>query len=300
MNINFCFCLMCLISLMTENIELQKIALFVDGDNANWKKFTDIYNNIRTFGKILIRKVYFDFNNKSEWINICMKHGIEPVLVPNLPSKNSSDIRMITDIMETLYENKLVTTFIILSADSDFSHVANKLRMKGKTVIGIGKRDASKLLISNCDKYICDETFFEKEEIEKTESSIDDKHFTNIINQVKVMGKNNYVVHTESISNELLTELRRYNKYYKQIGSFTYLLDTIENTISNILKNYDYDEHLNLGRFKELIMSVDPTFDNWNWNIDSFRKFMELLFGDKVKIYKGTGRYGSTTFIQKK
>lgn len=298
--------------------DFQKIALFVDGDNANHKKFTQIYQNIQTYGKMLIRKVYFDFDNKSKWMDICIKHGIEPVLVTNLPSKNSSDIRMITDIMETLYENKLVTTFIILSADSDFSHVANKLRMKGKTVIGIGKSDASKLLISNCDKYIDHETLFEKEDIRKTEFSTNDEHlndehlnnehlnnehltdeyFNNVLIQIKSMGKNNYVVNKLDISTKLLSELQKYNKYYKEIGNSIYLLDTIANTISNILKNYD--EPLNLGRFKELIMLVDPSFDNWNWNFDSFRHFMEVLFGNKVKIFKGNGRYMSTTFITKK
>ena len=68
--------------------------------------------------------------------------------------KNSSDIRLVMDAVELLYQSPYVDTFVIVSADADFVPIVNKLRSAGKTVIGAGRRKAaSKMLIKSCDRY---------------------------------------------------------------------------------------------------------------------------------------------------
>lgn len=192
------------------------IALFIDGDNASHKQFENNYkNNIIPKGNVIIKKVYFDFHSKTKssdiWDNSCTKFGIEPILVPNLKGKNSSDIRMITDIMETLYENDLIDVYIIMTADSDFSHVVSKLRAKGKIVIGIGKEDAPKKLINSCDQYIINSSklndihkvirkidnllinLFEESAVNEIQLSVFKE---NIIKEIKTFDQNHYGIKT--------------------------------------------------------------------------------------------------------
>ena len=69
--------------------------------------------------------------------------------------KNSADIRMVVDALDLCYTKSHVTTFVLITGDSDFSPLVSKLRENAKTVIGVGvKNSTSDLLISNCDEFI--------------------------------------------------------------------------------------------------------------------------------------------------
>ena len=67
--------------------------------------------------------------------------------------KNSSDIRLAIDAVDLLHQSP-IDTFVIVSSDSDFIPLVNKLRAAGKTVIGAGhKAVAPRTLVISCDKY---------------------------------------------------------------------------------------------------------------------------------------------------
>ena len=54
-----------------------------------------------------------------------------------------------------LLHNAPIDTFVIVSADSDFVPLVNKLRAAGKTVVGAGRRDvSSSTLVRSCDRYV--------------------------------------------------------------------------------------------------------------------------------------------------
>ncbi len=54
-----------------------------------------------------------------------------------------------------LLHNAPIDTFVIVSADSDFVPLVNKLRGAGKLVVGAGRRDvSSSTLVRSCDRYI--------------------------------------------------------------------------------------------------------------------------------------------------
>src|ERR687895_421488 len=70
-----------------------------------------------------------------------------------------ADIQMAVDAMEIAYSRDHVTTFVIVSGDSDFTPLVGKLRELDKRVIGVGNRESSsELLIANCDEFIFYET----------------------------------------------------------------------------------------------------------------------------------------------
>jgi len=72
-----------------------------------------------------------------------------------LSGKNSADIRLAVDSIDLCYSKEHIDTFVIVSGDSDFSHLVSKLKENGKRVIGLGmKESSSHLLINNCDEFI--------------------------------------------------------------------------------------------------------------------------------------------------
>ena len=77
--------------------------------------------------------------------------GIEPVYVPTrLPLrgsyqpgrtvsvKNSVDVKMTADCIDTAHNFPNINTFVLVSGDSDFIHVINSLRAVGKRVVVVG------------------------------------------------------------------------------------------------------------------------------------------------------------------
>ena len=64
-------------------------------------------------------------------------------------------LRLCVDGMDLCYSKPHISSFVILSGDSDFSPLVSKLRENAKRVIGLGvKNSSSDLLIENCDEFI--------------------------------------------------------------------------------------------------------------------------------------------------
>ncbi len=66
--------------------------------------------------------------------------------------QNASDIMLVIDAMDILYQDK-TDGFCIVTSDSDFTRLVNRLREEGMFVIGMGKSDASKTFIAACNEY---------------------------------------------------------------------------------------------------------------------------------------------------
>ncbi|MDG4945112.1 NYN domain-containing protein [Weeksellaceae bacterium KMM 9713] len=75
--------------------------------------------------------------------------------------KNSTDIALIIDAMDILHSKK-VDGFCIVSSDSDFTGLANRIREDGLTVIGIGKKQTPKSFINACEIFTFTENFEKK------------------------------------------------------------------------------------------------------------------------------------------
>ena len=83
--------------------------------------------------------------------------GIELIEIPNRSQtgKNSADIRLCVDAMDLAWAKDHITSFVIVSGDSDFSPLVSKLKENGKHVIGLGvKESTSDMLRDNCDEFI--------------------------------------------------------------------------------------------------------------------------------------------------
>src|SRR6185369_16125477 len=73
------------------------------------------------------------------------------------------DIRMVVDALDLCYTKSHVSTFVLITGDSDFSPLVSKLRENNKTVIGVGVRNStSELLVSNCDEFIFYDNLIER------------------------------------------------------------------------------------------------------------------------------------------
>jgi uncharacterized LabA/DUF88 family protein len=162
---------------------LKNVAIFFDIENLvggysmssiNELSLKDISKKISTDinGGIAIQKAYADWSNqklnKLRWDISDL--GIEPIQMFGFSkgaTKNASDIQLVVDVMETLFQKSFITTFVIVSGDGGFSSIAKKLKEYGKFVVGVSFRDASSIIFEKvCDHFILMDSIEPKKEKE--------------------------------------------------------------------------------------------------------------------------------------
>jgi len=108
---------------MEEQVEQQKYAVLIDGDNAQASLLPQILADISKEGLITIKRIYGDWttNTMNQWKDLLHKHAIQPMQqFRNTVGKNATDSAMIIDAMDLLYSNDL-QGFCIVSSDSDYT-----------------------------------------------------------------------------------------------------------------------------------------------------------------------------------
>jgi uncharacterized LabA/DUF88 family protein len=150
---------------MKRDADGQRIALFVDFENlvtrtglsAEQFDIGPALDTLLDKGKVLFRRAYCDWSRFVPATRNFHEHGVELIDVPpsTASGKNGADVRLVIDALELAYLREHIDTFVIASGDSDFCPLAYKLREVGRTVIGMGVREAtSKLFVKACDEFI--------------------------------------------------------------------------------------------------------------------------------------------------
>jgi uncharacterized protein (TIGR00288 family) len=146
----------------------ERLALFLDFENLaigaredlGGMKFDlrPITDALAERGRVVVRRAYGDWNLFEEFRGMLSEHHVEMIEIPQRlhgPRKNAADIKMAVDALELSFERDYITTFVIVTGDSDFTPLVHKLRELNKRVVGIGLRDStSKLLPSACDEFL--------------------------------------------------------------------------------------------------------------------------------------------------
>jgi len=132
------------------------LAVLIDADNVPAKFADAILREVTAIGEPALRRVYGDWTSGrlSAWSNRILELGLVAHQdTSNTTGKNASDIGLVIDAMDILHGG-LFDGFVIVSSDSDFTALANRLREHGLTVIGIGEAKAPEALRNVCNRFI--------------------------------------------------------------------------------------------------------------------------------------------------
>ena len=133
----------------------SQIAVLIDFENVGLNTIRGLFDGLSDIGRIIIKRAYADWSNVKTPREQLFEYGIEPIHIykSTKGGKNASDIRLTIDATELLFQST-VDTFVIVSADTDFIPLINKLRSAGKVVIGAGRKETtSSNLVKSCDRY---------------------------------------------------------------------------------------------------------------------------------------------------
>lgn len=178
----------------------DKLALLIDAENISRKYIKLIMDELNEFGTPTYKRVYGDFTSSgvSAWKDVLRTYALTPVLQYGYTKgKNSSDSAMIIDAMDILYSGN-VNGFCLVTSDSDFTRLANRLREAGMLVIGMGEQKTPGSLVAACEhfKYL---DLLLKEEVAEEEEK---KHQAEAAAQKKSQEKNKNEQQNKSAAEE--------------------------------------------------------------------------------------------------
>lgn len=134
----------------------QKIALFIDADNAPASKFEDVLSEVAKYGVVTIRKAYGNWKNPSlkPWEELLHEYAIQPIQQYDLTKgKNASDIALVIDAMDVMYTRN-IDVMCFVSSDCDFTPMVTRALAEGKVVLGFGERKAPYPFVNACSKFL--------------------------------------------------------------------------------------------------------------------------------------------------
>lgn len=131
----------------------DRIAILVDGDNAQSKLLKPILEEVSKYGKVTIRRIYGDWTNQrmAVWKETLNNLSFNPIQKFSYTTgKNSTDSSLIIDAMDILHD-KIVDGFCIVSSDSDYTGLAKRIREEGIFVMGIGEKKTPNAFVQSCE-----------------------------------------------------------------------------------------------------------------------------------------------------
>src|SRR3954451_15379422 len=149
------------------------IAAFVDYDNieiglkSTLRRDFDValpLSALKERGDIVAKFAYANWGRQEGATRQMAENAVQ--MVQRIPSprgdKNGADINLALDALEMAFTHAHVNAFAVVSGDSDFIPLVNKLKEYGKTVFVVGgKAFTSTILQQNCHEFVSYESLLE-------------------------------------------------------------------------------------------------------------------------------------------
>ena len=131
------------------------IALIIDADNASPEHLDEVLLVLGELGTINIRRAYGNWEKASlkGWSALSSEHSIIQMQQRDVvKGKSATDMKMTIDAMDLLYRGN-VDGFGIMSSDSDFLPLAQRIREEGLPVYGFGTQKTPVSFQQACTRF---------------------------------------------------------------------------------------------------------------------------------------------------
>ena len=134
----------------------RRLAVLIDADNAQASVIEGLLAEVAKYGLASVKRIYGDFTSQQlgQWKKVLLKHSISPVQqFAYTVGKNATDSSLIIDAMDLMYTGRF-DGMCLVTSDSDFTRLAQRLREEGLTVYGFGERKTPDAFVQACDKFV--------------------------------------------------------------------------------------------------------------------------------------------------
>ncbi len=140
--------------------QVAPLALLIDGENISADLIGPILVEAGKFGCVTIKRVYGNWTQPSmqRWKEVSQHYGLQQIHHSEVTSsfKNAADIALVVDTMDLFYRDH-IDHFCIVTSDSDYTPLVQRLRSAGCVVLGIGRQGTSPALTKACTAFMTTE-----------------------------------------------------------------------------------------------------------------------------------------------
>ena len=145
---------------LLRTTRVAPVALLIDGDNIACDLVGPILIEAGKFGGVVIRRVYGNWSQPSmqRWKEVSQFYSLQQMhhVEVNAYQKNATDIALVVDAMDLLHKEH-IDHFCIVTSDSDYTPLAERLRAEGCFVLGIGRATTSPSFSRACTTFLSTE-----------------------------------------------------------------------------------------------------------------------------------------------
>src|SRR5271157_1759870 len=151
-----------------------KIAVFIDFDNIEigvkstlHREFdvAAVLDALKERGEIVTKFAYANWGRQESATRALSEHAVQMVQRDPSPrgDKNGADINLALDALEMAFTHDHINAFAIVSGDSDFIALVNKLKQYDKRIFVVGGRAfTSTILQRNCHEFVAYESLIDE------------------------------------------------------------------------------------------------------------------------------------------
>ena len=132
-----------------------RLAVLIVAENASPRHAGAVFEAAGRLGEATVRRIYGDFSNGglASWNEAIRGFAIVACHQPaHVKGKNTADIALAVDAMDLMYRERL-DGFVLVSSDSDFTRLAQRLREGGLAVYGFGESKTPRAFRSACHRF---------------------------------------------------------------------------------------------------------------------------------------------------
>jgi uncharacterized protein (TIGR00288 family) len=260
-----------------------KIAVFIDFDNIEigvkstlHREFdvAAVLDALKERGEIVTKFAYANWGRQESATRALSEHAVQMVQRDPSPrgDKNGADINLALDALEMAFTHDHINAFCIVSGDSDFIALVNKLKQYDKRIFVVGGRAfTSTILQKNCHEFIA------------YESVIDDRPRPAHHSPQQERPQQ----YSERPQQQPQQQQRPQNR--RQNLDLAQAMPLVERALSVLERR---EVRPQLGLLKSTMLQLDSTFNERAYGAGNFTDFVERLQkADYVEVTGGEGRY---------
>uniref|UniRef100_Q01NJ3 HTH OST-type domain-containing protein n=1 Tax=Solibacter usitatus (strain Ellin6076) TaxID=234267 RepID=Q01NJ3_SOLUE len=272
-----------------------KIAVFIDFDNIEigvkstlHREFdvAAVLDALKERGEIVTKFAYANWGRQESATRALSEHAVQMVQRDPSPrgDKNGADINLALDALEMAFTHDHINAFAIVSGDSDFIALVNKLKQYDKRIFVVGGRAfTSTILQKNCHEFVA------------YESVMDDKPRSSGYQQSQQhshgdRGEKPAQQEKPQQQQQQQPQQQQQRPPHKRVAlDLAQAMPLVERALGVLERR---EVRPQLGLLKSTMLQLDSTFNEKAYGASSFTDFVEKLQkADFVEVTGGEGRY---------
>ncbi|MEP6715218.1 MAG: NYN domain-containing protein [Terriglobia bacterium] len=285
-----------------------KIAVFIDFDNIEigvkstlQREFdvSVVLEALKERGEIITKIAYANWGKLENSTRQLSEYAVQMVQRDPSPrgDKNGADINLALDALELAFTHDHINAYCIVSGDSDFIALVNKLKQYDKTIFVVGgKAFTSTILQKNCHEFISYESMLDdsrpaRPAMQQRPAEAQQHRPAEAQGaQGERQGEQRQALPAGQHQGQRPHESRQQGQHQRRpVLDLHQAMPLVERALQVLERR---EVRPQLGLLKSTMLQLDSTFSERAYGAGSFTDFIERLRkGDLIQVTGGEGRY---------